>query len=168
METLSTFEIGERVLASLIAGAAIGLEREWANKPAGIRTYALVCEGSALFMITSLLIVEQVTAGGGTGDPTRIASTVVQGIGFLAGGVIFTRGMRVSGLTTAAGSWVVAAIGLAIGAGYYEAALVGVIATLITLVPLRWAERGMKLAERGPNSDDDEAAPRANGEANSP
>jgi putative Mg2+ transporter-C (MgtC) family protein len=141
LEALTNVEIFERIALSLLAGSIIGIEREWKNKPAGIRTYALVCEGSALFMIASLLLYEDVTKAGGTADPSRIASTVVQGVGFIAGGVIFTRGAKVGGLTTAAGLWMIAAIGLAIGAGFFTAAFIGVAASLFTLMPLNWVER---------------------------
>jgi putative Mg2+ transporter-C (MgtC) family protein len=148
VDPLSNLEIAERVVASLVAGAAIGIEREWKNKPAGVRTYALVCEGSALFMIASLMLNEQIIGDGGTSDPSRIASTVVQGVGFIAGGVIFTHKARVQGLTTAAGLWVTAAIGLAVGAGYYVLTLIGVLAALFTLVPMHWIERRMGTADR--------------------
>lgn len=148
METLSNLEIFERIAVSLIAGIIIGLEREWNDKPAGIRTYALVCEGSALFMIVSLLLGEQVVAAGRSYDPSRIASTVVQGVGFLAGGVIFTRGARVKGLTTAAAIWVTAALGLLIGAGFYTVAMMGVGAAIFMLVPMHWVERGARARER--------------------
>jgi putative Mg2+ transporter-C (MgtC) family protein len=143
MDALSNFEILERIVLSLVAGAIIGIEREWKNRPAGVRTYALVCEGSALFMVSSILLSNEMVSGGGTADPSRIASTVVQGVGFIAGGVIFTHRAKVSGLTTAAGIWMVSAIGLAIGAGFYTAAFIGVGATLFTLIPMHWLERGV-------------------------
>lgn len=151
MDALSNIEIVERIALSLLAGAIIGIEREWKNRPAGVRTYALVCEGAALFMISSVLLSSEVAEAGGVADPSRIASTIVQGVGFIAGGVIFTHRAKVSGLTTAAGIWMVAAIGLAIGAGYYVAAYIGVAATLFTLVPMHWLERGVM------KSTDDEA-----------
>lgn len=151
MDALSNIEIVERIALSLLAGAIIGIEREWKNRPAGVRTYALVCEGAALFMISSVLLSSEVAEAGGVADPSRIASTIVQGVGFIAGGVIFTHRAKVSGLTTAAGIWMVAAIGLAIGAGYYVAAYIGVAATLFTLIPMHWLERGVM------KSTDDEA-----------
>lgn len=127
----------ERLGAALLIGAVFGLERETVDKPAGLRTYMLVCEGSALFMLCSLLLGEQEIAAGGTYDPSRIASTVVQGIGFLAGGVVLTSGRRVRGLTTAASLWVAAALGLLAGAGFY---LLAAVATVIALVLLRAVE----------------------------
>lgn len=158
MDGLSDQEVFKRIVISLIAGILIGLEREWSDKPAGIRTYALVCEGSALFMIMSLLLAEQVQGQNGTYDPSRIASTVVQGIGFLAGGVIFTRGSHVRGLTTAAAVWVTAAVGLLIGAGYFLIAGMGVAASIFVLLPLRWLQREVipsesRDARRGGNAD---------------
>lgn len=142
MIDLSNTDAAIRVLVALFVGALVGLEREWRNKPAGLRTYALVCEGSALFMIGSILLYDEVLENGGSNaDPSRIASTVVQGIGFLAAGVIFTAGSKVHGLTTAAGIWVTAALGLLVGAGFYEVAAVGAVTTLITLSAFRVVER---------------------------
>lgn len=137
MEPLSTIEAVERLGFALLVGAALGLEREWTDKPAGLRTYMLVAEGSALFMICSLLLGEQMLAAGQAYDPSRIASTVVQGIGFLAGGVILTQGRRVRGLTTAAGIWVTSAIGLLAGAGFFLIATIAAAATIVSLVALR-------------------------------
>ena len=140
METLSTIEAAERLGAALLAGALLGYERERADKPAGLRTYMLVAEGAALFMICSLMLGDQRVAAGAAYDPSRIASTVVQGIGFLAGGVILTSGRRVRGLTTAAGIWVTAAIGLLAGAGFYAIAGIATAATLLALTALRAVE----------------------------
>jgi putative Mg2+ transporter-C (MgtC) family protein len=142
VDTLSTTEVILRTAAALAAGAVIGLEREWSDKPAGIRTYALVCQGAALFMIVGILLMEHADGRGGA-DPTRIASTVVQGIGFLAGGVIFTQRAKVQGLTTAAGIWVTAAVGLLLGGGYYHEGAIAVAAAIFVLVPMRWVERSV-------------------------
>ena len=132
----------EAILRMAIAiglGAALGFERERLAKPAGLRTYALVCLGAAMFMIGSILLGDEVREVGGAGyDPSRIASTIVQGIGFLAAGVIFSSGGRVQGLTTAAGIWVTAAIGLLVGAGFYLVAIAGAAMTIATLVILGW------------------------------
>jgi putative Mg2+ transporter-C (MgtC) family protein len=130
-----------RLAVAVVMGGAIGFERETADKPAGLRTYILVCEGSALFMICSLLLGDLVTrTTGDIYDPSRIASTVVQGIGFLAAGVIFASGREIKGLTTAAGIWVTAAIGLAIGGGFFVVAAAGTVIALITLRLLAWIE----------------------------
>ncbi len=117
----------------MAAGLALGLERETADKPAGVRTFMLVCEGAALFMLCGLLLSDQLAAANRISDPGRIASTVIQGIGFIAAGVILTRGNHILGLTTAAGIWVTAAIGLLIGAGF---TVLGLGATVITVVSL--------------------------------
>src|SRR5436190_16630941 len=124
-----------RVGIALALGAGIGLEREWQNKPAGVRTYALVCEGAALFMVGSILLGNEVVKAGGLNyDPSRIGSTIVQGIGFLAGGVILASGRRVRNLTTAAGIWVAAAVGLLIGSGFFLVALAATFGTIAFLM----------------------------------
>ena len=159
MDTLSNLETLERLGLSLLLGLMLGIEREWKSKPAGLRTYALVCEGSALFMMGSLLLGEEVRqAGTGSYDPSRIGSTIVQGIGFLAGGVILTQGNRVRGVTTAADIWVTAAIGLLIGAGFFFLAISATIATIIVLVPVQWIHRRITLengTQRDNGSEDD-------------
>jgi len=142
MIEISQQEMAIRIVVALLLGAAIGLEREWGNKPAGMRTFALVSEGAALFMIGGLLLFDQVlSTTATTGDPNRVASTIVQGIGFLAAGVIITAGGRVKGLTTAVAIRVTAAIGMLVGAGFLFPAIVGVVATLIMLTIFRRIER---------------------------
>ncbi len=105
-----------RLLLAIGLGALIGLEREIDDEPAGLRTHMLVCLGATLFTIISMYL-------GDIADPARIAAGVVTGIGFLAAGVIFRAQDRVKGLTTAADLWVLAAVGVAIGIGYYLAAV---------------------------------------------
>jgi putative Mg2+ transporter-C (MgtC) family protein len=151
MYDLSEFDAIVRILLAIAAGAALGLEREYHEKPAGFRTYALVCEGSALFMIGSILLGgEVIKAGGQNYDPSRIASTVVQGIGFLAAGVILATGLHVKHLTTAAEIWVTAAIGLLIGAGFFLVALAATVGTIVFLTSFGWLETRFspKKAER--------------------
>jgi len=151
MEPLSNLEAIERMAIAIVVGALVGFERERLDKPAGLRTYMPGCEGAALFMIGSPLLGGQVRAAGGTGyDPSRVASTVVQGIGFLGGGAIITSGARVRGLTTAAGIWVTAALGLLIGAGFYLVAGVATAVTLVALVALQRVETWF------PSTDNDE------------
>ena len=109
-----------RILASIIVGGLIGLERRMKNRPAGLRTYMLVCVGACLVILTNQYIY-QVT---GSGDPMRLGAQVVSGIGFLgAGTIIVTKHNQIKGLTTAAGLWASAGVGLAFGVGFYEAAL---------------------------------------------
>lgn len=105
-----------RTLISLLVGGAIGLEREIRDKAAGFRTLIFICVGSTLFTIFSMKIGEP-------SDPARIASGIVAGVGFLGAGTIMREAGRISGLTTAATVWLVAALGMGIGAGHYGLAL---------------------------------------------
>lgn len=141
MEPITDLEAFERLAVAMVVGALLGYERERADKPAGLRTYMLVCEGAALFMICAILLSAQMQAFDRVSDPGRIASTVVQGIGFIAGGVILTTGRRVRGLTTAAGIWVTAALGLLIGAGFWVVAVGAAAVTLVALVGLAKLEQ---------------------------
>lgn len=122
-----------RISIALILGGCIGLERGLKKRPAGLRTYMLVCVGACLIMMTNQYIYQIF----GTGDPARMGSQVVSGIGFLgAGTIIVTQRSQIKGLTTAAGLWAAAAVGLAIGIGFYEAAIFGsiIIFTVLTLL----------------------------------
>ena len=140
MEALSDVEAVQRLALAMVVGAVLGIERERLDRPAGLRTYMLVTEGACLFMICAILLAEQIVRAGGISDPGRIASTVVQGIGFIAAGVILTTGKEVVGLTTAAGLWVATALGLLIGAGFFVIAIVAAVATVLALVVLRHVE----------------------------
>lgn len=127
-------------------GALIGLERELKGKPAGFRTNILICLGSAMYMAVGLLIVG---AGGQTGsDPARIAAQVVTGIGFIGAGAIIQERGRVTGLTTAATIWVVAAIGIVAGAGFPVLALISSAMVLVTLRVLRLVEERLAGVEQ--------------------
>jgi len=106
-----------RLLLAAVLGGIVGLERESAGRPAGFRTHMLVAVGAALVMIVSLHMPWLVR--GASGDPGRIAAQVVSGIGFLGAGTILREGATVRGLTTAASLWVVAGVGLAVGAGFF-------------------------------------------------
>jgi putative Mg2+ transporter-C (MgtC) family protein len=140
MEALSDVEAVQRLALAMVVGAVLGIERERLDRPAGLRTYMLVTEGACLFMICAVLLAEQIVRAGGISDPGRIASTVVQGIGFIAAGVILTTGREVVGLTTAAGLWVATALGLLIGAGFFVIAIIAAVATVLALVVLRHVE----------------------------
>jgi putative Mg2+ transporter-C (MgtC) family protein len=129
-----------RLLFACGLGAAIGFEREIRDREAGIRTHLLVSLGSALFTIVSAYGFHAFLVGGGNvvrADPARIAAQIVTGIGFLGAGAIIREGLSIRGLTTAATLWVVAAIGMACGAGYYWAATATTALTLFALWPLR-------------------------------
>lgn len=136
--TLSQPETVLRMALALALGALVGAERQRGDHAAGMRTHALVCLGSTLFMLVSAYAFPELTqASGGRVDPTRIAAQVVSGIGFLGAGMIFTQRNVIRGLTTAAGLWVVAAIGLGIGAGLYLVAVGGTILMLVVLAILK-------------------------------
>ncbi|RIK45386.1 MAG: magnesium transporter MgtC [Chloroflexi bacterium] len=124
-----------RIALAAGLGAAIGFERETLNKSAGLRTHMLVTMGSAMFMVVAILLTAQYSGDEPTQfvDPSRIGSTIVTGVGFLGGGIIFRGHDRVKGLTTAAGLWTCAAIGMACGSGYYITAVGGTLLTLIVL-----------------------------------
>lgn len=119
-----------RLLMALAMGGVIGLEREWRHKASGLRTNMLICMGAALFTMLSAVL-----AGDNSPNKGQVASNIVQGIGFLGAGLILHTGSRVLGLTSAATVWVVAAIGMACGAGLYVEA---VIATVIVYCALRF------------------------------
>jgi putative Mg2+ transporter-C (MgtC) family protein len=129
-----------RLLFACGLGAVVGFERELRDREAGIRTHLLVSMGSALFTIVSAYGFHEFLAGGGNivrADPSRIAAQIVTGIGFLGAGAIIREGLSIRGLTTAATLWVVAAIGMACGAGYYWPAAAATALTLSALWPLR-------------------------------
>ena len=132
-------------LATLLGGA-IGLERELGGKPAGLRTNILICIGSVLYTHLSIAMLSAIAGGGGTGtDPTRVAGQIVTGVGFIGAGTILHARGAVVGLTSAATIWVVAAIGVALGSGYY---LEGIATTLVVLVVLAGLGRVETLVER--------------------
>lgn len=127
---VSNIELLVRLILSAIIGGSIGIEREVSNRPAGLRTHILVSVGSTLIMMVSIY------GFGGEGDPARLASQVVSGIGFLGAGTIIRTGNDVKGLTTAASLWVCAGIGLAIGAGFYLGGIITAGIVLISLIAL--------------------------------
>jgi len=140
---LELWELALRLGAAAGLTGLIGLERELRERAAGLRTHMLVGVGSALFTIVSAYGWSDFVFNRDEGtilDPTRIAAQIVTGIGFLGAGAIIRQGLSVRGLTTAAGLWVVAAIGMAAGAGYYSAALIGTAIVLVGLGPIRWLE----------------------------
>lgn len=134
-----------RITVSVILGGIIGLDRGLKNRPAGLRTYMLVSVGSCLIMLTNQY-VNQVFA---TGDPVRMGAQVVSGIGFLgAGTIVVTRRNQIKGLTTAAGLWAAAAVGLAIGVGLYEAGILsGLVIFLVLSLVHRWDSQMRKTSK---------------------
>lgn len=118
-----------RMLLAVLCGSIIGIEREFKRRPAGFRTHILICMGASITTLTSeyLLLVMNMNT-----DPARLGAQVIAGIGFIgAGTIIVTRNQRVKGLTTAAGLWAVAIVGLCIGSGFYEGAIVTTLLILI-------------------------------------
>jgi putative Mg2+ transporter-C (MgtC) family protein len=127
-------EVLLRVFVAAALGGAIGVERELRERQAGLRTHLVVSVGAALFTLVSAYGFSNFD---GKVDPTRIAAQIVSGIGFLGAGAIIRQGLSVRGLTTAASLWLVAAIGMAAGAGYWDGALIATLGALLTLGPLR-------------------------------
>jgi putative Mg2+ transporter-C (MgtC) family protein len=126
-----------RVFIAGVVGAIVGLERELAGKPAGVRTYALIGMGASIFTVGAI-------AAFGPGDPgARVAAQIVTGIGFLGAGTILHTRNRIVGLTTAAGIWVVAAVGMVIGSGLYVLGIGSAVLLVLLLRFLRtdWLER---------------------------
>ena len=165
MPDLSTTEALLRLLIAAGLGGAIGLERELRDHEAGFRTHLIVSLGACVFTLVSAYAWTDwtfSTASGVVFDPTRIAAQIVTGVGFLGAGAIIVRGISVRGLTTAATLWVVAAIGMAAGTGYYAVAVSAAVLVLVSLGPLRLvssrlvsrvrpeeAELGIRLAPEG-------------------
>ena len=134
-----------RILAAVIIGGLIGLERGMKNRAAGLRTYMLVCVGACLIMLTNQFIYQH----SGTGDPVRMGAQVVSGIGFLgAGTIIVTHRSQIKGLTTAAGLWSAAGVGLALGIGFYEAAVIGGLAIFTVMTLLQKMDDKMRRSTR--------------------
>lgn len=130
---LGSLDICLRLLCAMLVGMVIGTEREYTNRPAGMRTHILVALGACAVMITGQLLFAQYSAYGAAPDPARLGAQVITGVGFLGAGTILRDGAHVKGLTTAASLWTVACLGLAAGGGYYSVALIGMGFTFVTL-----------------------------------
>ena len=138
LTSLNTVSVFARLALAVAFGGILGLERGRKHRPAGFRTYMIVCLSSSLIMITDLYLVEFY----GTGDPARLGAQVISGIGFLGAGSIMISNMRIKGITTAAGLWGAAGLGLAIGAGFYIGAFITgvfllVIMTIMSRIDVR-------------------------------
>ena len=138
------WETGLRLVLAVVIGCVIGIEREWKNRPAGMRTHVLVCLGAALIAsMESLMIADTIAlnaenpASGIAVNYGRISAQVVSGIGFLGAGTIFMSHKKIAGLTTAASLWNAACLGLAVGMGHYTIAIAGCVIVLITLTLLQ-------------------------------
>lgn len=137
---ITHWELALRMIMAVVLGGLIGIEREWSNHAAGFRTHILVCLGSATIMLLSIYgFSEFVYELNVRVDPARLAAQVISGIGFLGAGAILRNGNMIKGLTTAASVWVVAAIGLCVGAGFLTGALFCTLMVLISLFLLnKW------------------------------
>ncbi len=151
---LSQAQIDSAVRLAIAAGFGllIGIEREIREHAAGLRTHILVCVGACLFTIVSAFGFDAVGGDLLRSDPTRVASNIVTGVGFLGAGAILREGLSVRGLTTAASLWMVAAIGMAVGVGMYFASGFAVVITLVSLWVLRPLRRRLRAV--GDRSDD--------------
>ena len=135
------FQIIIQLVLAVVLGGLIGIEREYKGKEAGMRTYSLVCLGAAFFTITSFEILKLFSGQAGVDfDPSRMAGQIVLGIGFLGAGLIIFRGSHIEGLTTAAGLWVTAAVGVAIGTKLYFPAIFVTFLAIAILAGLRLVE----------------------------
>lgn len=158
---ISTVDILVRLAVALLLGGLVGVERTLAGKTAGLRTYALVAMGSALFVLISQ-IVSSGLLGQTDFDPLRMASQVLVGIGFIGAGLVFhdNHHMRTSGLTSAAGLWVAAGVGMACGFHLYALALMAAILTLVIFTILWFVEKGFKKVSYGDNKEEVENSER--------
>ncbi len=141
--------LAARVLIAGLLGAALGLEREWRGKEAGLRTNTLIAIGSALFAALSMTI---------GGDPARVAAQVVTGVGFLGAGAIMRNGASVQGLTTAAMIWVNAAVGMAAGTGHIRLAALVTVIVLVAMIGLTPLDRQFDRRKPGRAPARDEAS----------
>ena len=137
LKELNILSVIVRILLAIICGGVIGIERRRAHQSAGMRTYMLVCMGAAIVMATGQYMYDTFK----TGDPSRLGAQVISGIGFLGAGSIITSGKtKVRGLTTAAGLWVSACIGLALGIGFYSAGLIATLVVYLIMARLKRLE----------------------------
>jgi len=153
--------IALRLVIAAALGGLVGLEREYRDQPAGFRTHILVATGACLFTLVSAYGFKEFETRSADdamrADVTRIASQVVVGIGFLGGGTILRYGGSVRGLTTAASLWVTAAVGLAIGAGFYVGAGVSVAIAIVSLAVFKPLSK--RIASRRHGDDEDSGRP---------
>ena len=144
LTSLNTVSVFARLALAVAFGGILGLERGRKHRPAGFRTYMIVCLSSALVMITDLYLVEFY----GTGDPARLGAQVISGIGFLGAGSIMISNMRIKGITTAAGLWGSAGLGLALGAGFYIGAFITGVFLLIIMTIMSRIDARMNAMSR--------------------
>lgn len=151
-------EIFFQLVLAVVLGAFVGIEREYRKKEAGLRTYSLVCLGAALFTILGLATIQQGAKLQGS-DPSRIVGQIVLGVGFLGAGLIIFRREHIEGLTTAAGLWVTAAIGAAVGVQLYSVAIFSSILSVAVFAGLREIEERVFRTKRDDGSGEGGAFP---------
>ena len=139
----NTLDIIIRLFVALLLGGFIGAERVWAHKTAGMRTYALVSMGSALFVLVSNEMVKAYAGFPGM-NPLMIVAQIVVGVGFIGTGLIFTKDSKLVGLTTATGLWVSAGIGMACGFGLFNIAIIAMVMTLFIFIVLWFIENYLR------------------------
>jgi putative Mg2+ transporter-C (MgtC) family protein len=143
---ITTIDITVRLLVALLLGMVIGTERVWAHKTAGMRTYALVSMGSALFVIISNEMVKYYTGMSGL-NPLMITAQIVVGVGFIGSGLIFSKESKMMGLTTATGLWVSAGIGMAAGFRLFNIAIISTVLILFIFIVLWFVEEQLKKSD---------------------
>ncbi|OGI95057.1 hypothetical protein A2917_01605 [Candidatus Nomurabacteria bacterium RIFCSPLOWO2_01_FULL_42_17] len=141
-------EVIIRLAIAVGLGLLIGGERLWMHKQAGMKTHALVSLGSAVFVIISEMIAIKYGAAAGF-DPSRVASQIIVGIGFLGAGSIILQGNRLLGLTTAGGLWVTAGIGMAAGFGFHSLAVITTVLVLLVLIVVNFLEKPIRKISSG-------------------
>lgn len=147
LKGLNAISIAVRILLSVLIGGCIGIDRGRHGRAAGLRTHILVCMGAAMTTMIGLYVSNEL---GSPGDPLRMGSQVVSGIGFLGAGTIMIRNRsHITGLTTAAGLWATACIGLGIGVGFYEGVLIAFVVAVFTITVLTKLEKSKKYRYRG-------------------
>lgn len=141
---ITTAQAVFKLCLSLVLGAVVGYERKRKGQPAGLRTFSLIAMGATLAMLVSIYVCQEYV-GLKNGDPGRIAAQVITGIGFLGAGAIIQMKGSVRGLTTAAGIWMVATIGMAVGVGMYSVALIATVLVLFILIQLERIEHRVNM-----------------------
>lgn len=134
LRSINLVTVAIRLVLAMVIGGVIGIERGKQGRAAGMRTHILVCLGATLSTTIGFYVISEMSGLGITSDPLRVAAQVVSGIGFLGMGTILIKGrFQITGLTTAAGLWCAAAIGIALGAGFYEGALIAALCAILTI-----------------------------------
>jgi putative Mg2+ transporter-C (MgtC) family protein len=154
-QPITFWETAVRLALALLGGAVLGWEREYRDKPAGLRTHMMVALGSAVFVVISLRLAHEMNVAAGTlqFDPLRVLQGIIGGIGFLGAGVIIRAGGKVHGLTTAASIWLSAAIGVTCGLGFYDIAGLGAALGLAVLLLVGFIEYRFSKSRAGEDSD---------------